>query len=190
MYSSVQSPNLSFLGTPSLSRLSNSFLINSFRGKPPEILSSLIKPLLPTSTAPTSEDQQQQKQEDVRKSSHYLPPSRKASSLQRIPEDHRPMVGGHEVGPYRQCSYIQGVMNGKQSHKVYQIQLFFISIFWQLKLKARLHCWELVNAFLMENDILDLGYFSTYFLIHTGEDWICDDNMMVSYCDDIYVNMR
>nr|CAB3484007.1 unnamed protein product [Digitaria exilis] len=112
MYSSVQSPNLSFLGTPSLSRLSNSFLINSFRGKPPEILSSLIKPLLPTSTAPTSEDQQQQKQEDVRKSSHYLPPSRKASSLQRIPEDHRPMVGGHEVGPYRQCSYIQGVMNG------------------------------------------------------------------------------
>ncbi|CAL5018200.1 unnamed protein product [Urochloa decumbens] len=113
MYSSVHSPNLSFLGTPSLSRLSNSFLTNSFRGKPPEIISSLIKPLLPTSTAPTRDDQQQQQhQEDVRKSSHYLPPSRKASSLQRIPEDHRPIVGGHEVGPYRQCSYFQGVMNG------------------------------------------------------------------------------
>ncbi|CAL5035515.1 unnamed protein product [Urochloa decumbens] len=111
MYSSVHSPNLSFLGTPSLSRLSNSFLTNSFRGKPPEIISSLIKPLLPTSTAPTRDEQQQQ-QEDVRKSSHYLPPSRKASSLQRIPEDHRPIVGGHEVGPYRQCSYFQGVMNG------------------------------------------------------------------------------
>ncbi|CAN6234404.1 unnamed protein product [Urochloa humidicola] len=110
MYSSVHSPNLSFLGTPSLSRLSNSFMTNSFRGKPPEIISNLIKPLLPTSTAPTSDDHQQQ--EDIRKSSHYLPPSRKASSLQRIPEDHRPMVGGHEVGPYRQCSYIQGVMNG------------------------------------------------------------------------------
>ncbi|CAN6270998.1 unnamed protein product [Urochloa humidicola] len=112
MYSSVHSPNLSFLGTPSLSRLSNSFLTNSFRGKPPEIISNLIKPLLPTSTTPTSDDHHQQQQEDVRKSSHYLPPSRKASSLQRIPEDHRPMVGGHEVGPYRQCSYIQGVMNG------------------------------------------------------------------------------
>ncbi|PUZ46385.1 hypothetical protein GQ55_7G071200 [Panicum hallii var. hallii] len=112
MYSSVHSPNLSFLGTPSLSRLSNSFLTNSFRGKPPEIISSLIKPLLPASTTPTSDDQQQQQQEDIRKSSHYLPPSRKASSLERIPEDHRPMVGEHEVGPYRQCSYFQGVMNG------------------------------------------------------------------------------
>lgn len=113
MYSSVHSPNLSFLGTPSLSRLSNSFLTNSFRGKPPEIISSLIKPLLPTSIASASDDHQQQQQhEDVRKSSHYLPPSRKASSLQRIPEDQRPMVGGHEVGPHRQCSYTQGVMNG------------------------------------------------------------------------------
>ncbi|PVH34931.1 hypothetical protein PAHAL_7G067900 [Panicum hallii] len=112
MYSSVHSPNLSFLGTPSLSRLSNSFLTNSFRGKPPEIISSLIKPLLPASTTPTSDDHQQQQQEDIRKSSHYLPPSRKASSLERIPEDHRPMVGEHEVGPYRQCSYFQGVMNG------------------------------------------------------------------------------
>ncbi|KAL6653071.1 hypothetical protein ACP70R_011996 [Stipagrostis hirtigluma subsp. patula] len=110
MYTSVHSPNLSFLGTPTLSRLSNSFLTNSFRGKPPEIISSLIKPLLPTSTGASDSDQQQH--ENVRKSSHYLPPSRKASSLQRIPEDHRPLVGGHEVGPYRQCSYTQGVMNG------------------------------------------------------------------------------
>ncbi|GJN12115.1 hypothetical protein PR202_ga30367 [Eleusine coracana subsp. coracana] len=112
MYSSIHSPNLSFLGTPTLSRLSNSFLTNSFRGgKPPEIISNLIKPLLPTSTT-TGEEQQQH--EDVRKSSYYLPPSRKASSLQRIPEDHKPLVGGHghEVGPYRQCSYTQGVMNG------------------------------------------------------------------------------
>jgi hypothetical protein len=28
------------------------------------------------------------------------------------------MVGGHGVGPYRQCSYIQGVLNGKYSHKI------------------------------------------------------------------------
>ncbi|CAN6221273.1 unnamed protein product, partial [Urochloa humidicola] len=44
--SSVQSPNLSFLGTPSLSRLSNSFLAvtDSFRGKTPEIISNFVKP--------------------------------------------------------------------------------------------------------------------------------------------------
>ncbi|CAM0907977.1 unnamed protein product [Alopecurus aequalis] len=102
VYSSVQSPSLSgFLGTPG--RLSSSFLVSSFRGKPvPEI----VKPLLPTAVADDHDD--------ARKSSHqYLPPSRKASSLFKIPEDQKPLGGGgHEVGPYRQCSYTQGVMNG------------------------------------------------------------------------------
>ncbi|KAL6653177.1 hypothetical protein ACP70R_012102 [Stipagrostis hirtigluma subsp. patula] len=106
IYSSVHSPNLSFLGTPTLSRLSNSFLTNSFQRKPPDI----IKPLLSTSSAAADSDQQMH--EDDRKSSRYLPPSRKASSPQGIPEDHRPLMGGHEMGPYRQCSYSQGVMNG------------------------------------------------------------------------------
>lgn len=105
-YSSVQSPNLSFLGTTSLSRLSSSFLTSSFGGKPPETTSNLIKPLLPPAT------DEQQHHEDARKSSQYLLPSRKPSSLQKIPEDQKPQVGGHEVGPYQQCSYTQGVMNG------------------------------------------------------------------------------
>ncbi|KAL6848439.1 hypothetical protein ACP4OV_021733 [Aristida adscensionis] len=106
--SSVQSPNLSFLGTPTLSRLSNSFLNSSFRGKTPEIISNLVKPLLrPT----TSDEQQQQQHEDTRKSSQYLLPSRKPS-LQQIPEDQKPLVVGHEVSPYQNCSYTQGVMNG------------------------------------------------------------------------------
>uniref|UniRef100_A0ACD5Z0P1 Uncharacterized protein n=1 Tax=Avena sativa TaxID=4498 RepID=A0ACD5Z0P1_AVESA len=108
MYSSVQSPSLGgFLArTPSLGRLSGSFLVSSFRGKPvPEI----VKPLLPTAVTTTDEDH-----DDSTKSSHqYLPPSRKASSLFKIPEDQKPLAGvGHDVGPYRQCSYTQGVMNG------------------------------------------------------------------------------
>ncbi|KAK1603513.1 hypothetical protein QYE76_008297 [Lolium multiflorum] len=106
IYSSVQSPGLSgFLGTPSLGRLSGSFLVSSFRGKPvPEI----VKPILPTAIAVDDDH------ENARKSSHqYLPPPRKASSLFMIPEDQKPLGGvGHEVGPYRQCSYTQGVMNG------------------------------------------------------------------------------
>ncbi|XP_040378823.1 amino acid transporter AVT1C-like [Oryza brachyantha] len=117
MYSSVQSPNLSFLGTPTLSRLSNSFLTASFRGKPPEIISGLIKPLLPTTAADggggDEGDGRQQHHEDGRKSSQYLLPPRRPSSLHKIPEDQKPLVvGHHEVGPYRQCTYTQGVMNG------------------------------------------------------------------------------
>ncbi|KAI4968511.1 hypothetical protein ZWY2020_045841 [Hordeum vulgare] len=113
IYSSVQSPSLSgFLGTPTLSRLSSSFLAASFRGKPPP---EIVKPLLPT--AVPAADSDDDRVDDARKSSHqYLPPVRKASSLFKIPEDKKPLVvgggGGHEVGPYRQCSYTQGVMNG------------------------------------------------------------------------------
>uniref|UniRef100_A0A0E0DBC9 Amino acid transporter transmembrane domain-containing protein n=1 Tax=Oryza meridionalis TaxID=40149 RepID=A0A0E0DBC9_9ORYZ len=98
MYSSVQSPNLSFLGTPTLSRLSNSFLTASFRGKPPEIISGLIKPLLPTTAAAAAADDEgdrQQRHEDGRKSSQYLLPPKRPSSLQKIPEDQKPLVVGH-----------------------------------------------------------------------------------------------
>lgn len=119
--SNVQSPSLGFLGTPTLSRLSNSFLNssflnNSFRGKTPEIVSNLVKPLIrPT----TSDEQQQQQHEDIRKSSQYLLPSRKPS-LQQIPEDQKPLVVGHEVSPYQQCSYTQGAMNGKHLQHGYE----------------------------------------------------------------------
>ncbi|XP_048535213.1 amino acid transporter AVT1C-like [Triticum urartu] len=112
--SNVQSPSLGFLGTPTLSRLSNSFLNSSFlnssfRGKTPEIVSNLVKPLIRPTTS--DEQQQQQQHEDIRKSSQYLLPSRKPS-LQQIPEDQKPLVVGHEVSPYQQCSYTQGAMNG------------------------------------------------------------------------------
>lgn len=106
--SSVQSPNLSFLGTPTLSRLSNSFITNSFRGKTPEIISNLVKPLL----HPTTSDDLQQQQHEERKSSQYLLPSRKPS-LQQIPEDQKPVPVAHEVSPYHKCSYTQAVVNGK-----------------------------------------------------------------------------
>jgi vesicular inhibitory amino acid transporter len=108
--SSVQSPNLSFLGTPTLSRLSNSFLNSSFRGKTPEVISNLVKPLL----RPTSDEQEQQQQqhEDARKSSQYILPSSRKPSLDQIPEDRKPVVIGHELSPYQKCSYTQGVMNG------------------------------------------------------------------------------
>ncbi|KAG8076406.1 hypothetical protein GUJ93_ZPchr0006g42323 [Zizania palustris] len=113
IYSSVQSPNLSFLGTPTLSRLSNSFLTNSFRGKTPEIISNLVKPLLRPSTSDEQQQPQQQQKhhDDIRKSSQYLLPSRKPS-LQQIPEDQKPLVVGHEVPAYQKCSYTQAVMNG------------------------------------------------------------------------------
>ncbi|XP_066317615.1 amino acid transporter AVT1C-like [Miscanthus floridulus] len=105
--SSVQSPNLSFLGTPTLSRLSNSFITNSFRGKTPEIISNLVKPLL----RPTTSDDLQQRQHEERKSLQYLLPSRKPS-LQQIPEDQKPVPVAHGVSPYHKCSYTQAVVNG------------------------------------------------------------------------------
>jgi hypothetical protein len=119
--SSVQSPNLSFLGTPTLSRLSNSFLAitDSFRSKAPETISSFIKPLL----GPTPSDEQQRQHEGTRKSSEYLVPSRR-SSLQQIPEDQKPPVGGHGASHDQNCSYTQGVMNGKHS----TAQLIYYSV--------------------------------------------------------------
>ncbi|KAF9621466.1 hypothetical protein IFM89_021770 [Coptis chinensis] len=69
MYSSVQSPSIGFLGSPSLSKISSSFLSSSLtRRHTPEILSSLIKPLLPVS------NEQQEEQQHQRRSSHSLLP--------------------------------------------------------------------------------------------------------------------
>jgi vesicular inhibitory amino acid transporter len=112
----VQSPSLSFLGTPTLSRPSNSFLNSSFRAKTPEIISNLVKPLL----HPTTSDEQQQQHEDVHKSSQYLLPSKKPSP-QQIPEDQKAPAIGHGPSPYQQCSYTQGAMNGKHLEQVYEV---------------------------------------------------------------------
>lgn len=110
MYSSVASPNIGFLhGTPSMGRLGSSYLTSSFHT--PEIISSLIKPLLPTTTSITEEQQQQQQQ---RKSSHALLPPRRPSFLK--PKDERrpsKSVVSHEMhtAPH-ECSYWQAVING------------------------------------------------------------------------------
>ncbi|KAG0493735.1 hypothetical protein HPP92_004729 [Vanilla planifolia] len=60
IYSSVTPPTIGFLATPGLSRLGSS-ISSSFRSHTHEVLSSLIRPLLPTK----SEDEQQQLSEDV-----------------------------------------------------------------------------------------------------------------------------
>ncbi|XAR52344.1 hypothetical protein NMG60_11020354 [Bertholletia excelsa] len=102
LYSSVPSPSMAFLGTPSLSRLGSSFLSSSLtkRHHTPEILPSVTKPLLPPVV-----DQQPPQQ---RRSSHsLLPPipSRK-SSVRKATKI------SHEVSIPRQSSYGQAVLNG------------------------------------------------------------------------------
>ncbi|KAG6528155.1 hypothetical protein ZIOFF_010304 [Zingiber officinale] len=105
MYSSLTSPTIGFLGTPTLNRLSNSFISSSFRSTKhtPEIITSLIKPLLPTTVA----DQEQHDEIERRQSSHtLLLPSRKPS-LEKIQEK-----VSHEFSIAKNCSYGQAVLNG------------------------------------------------------------------------------
>ncbi|KAJ0101753.1 hypothetical protein Patl1_06051 [Pistacia atlantica] len=104
LYSSVPSPNLTFLGTPTLSRISSSFLSSSLtRRYTPESLSAATKPLLPTVA--------DEKLPPQRRSSHsLLPPipSRRASVI----KDSKPSHVSHEVPLARQSSYAQAVVNG------------------------------------------------------------------------------
>ncbi|KAF3967582.1 hypothetical protein CMV_008435 [Castanea mollissima] len=99
LYSSVQSPSIGFLGTPTLSRLGSSFLSSSLtRRHTPETLPTVTKPLL---------DEQHQQQ---RRSSHaLLPPlpTRKHS----MRKDEKPLVT-HELPLSSQCSFGQAVLNG------------------------------------------------------------------------------
>ncbi|CAK9170417.1 unnamed protein product [Ilex paraguariensis] len=112
LYSSVPSPSINFLGTPTLSRLGSSFLSSSFtRRHTPEILSNLVKPLLPT-----AENEQQQPQPQQRRSSHsLLPPipskrplGKKVGTDQKLSK----VSHGHELPASRQSSYGQAVLNG------------------------------------------------------------------------------
>lgn len=102
LYSSVPSPSITFLGTPTLSRLSSSFLSSSLtRRHTPEIFPSASKPLLPT-----LEDEQKPHQ---RRSSHsLLPPlpSRRGSAR-------KSSKVSHELPISRQSSFGQAVVNGK-----------------------------------------------------------------------------
>lgn len=105
LYSSVPSPSIGFLGTPSLSRLGSSFLSSSLtRRHTPETLPFLAKPPVPT----YAEQQQQQQQ---RRSSHSLLPSihSRRSSIRkdeksRVSHEHHPMS--------RHSSFAQAVLNG------------------------------------------------------------------------------
>ncbi|CAN6461455.1 unnamed protein product [Victoria cruziana] len=103
MYTTVASPNIGFLGTPSLSRLSSSYLSSSLqRMHTPEILVSLVKPLLPT----RSEQQQEQ-------DSHAFVPAEpiRVSSKKAIHEKKEAWTS-HEMPASRDCSYGQSVING------------------------------------------------------------------------------
>ncbi|KAK4279650.1 hypothetical protein QN277_011393 [Acacia crassicarpa] len=98
LYSSVPSPSIGFLGTPSLSRLSSSFLSSSLtRRHTPETIPS-AKPLL----QPTADEAQ-------RRSSHaLLPPIPSRRSM--LKKDS--VKVSHEVPIPRHCSYGQAVVNG------------------------------------------------------------------------------
>ncbi|KAJ8766075.1 hypothetical protein K2173_020591 [Erythroxylum novogranatense] len=104
LYSSVPSPSINFLGTPSLSRLGSSFLSSSLtRRYTPEVLPSIDKPLLYK-----VEDEQLPHQ---RRSSHsLLPPipSRRSS----IRKDEKPSMVSHELPISRESSFKQAVLNG------------------------------------------------------------------------------
>ncbi|KAF8397752.1 hypothetical protein HHK36_016674 [Tetracentron sinense] len=90
IYSSVASPNIGLLGSPTLSRLGSSFFSSSLtRRHTPEILSSLDKPFLST-------QQQQQRKPSIRKAG----------------SDHKPSKVSHGLPLSGQCSYGQAVLNG------------------------------------------------------------------------------
>nr|GMC48443.1 vacuolar amino acid transporter 1 [Ipomoea batatas] len=104
LYSSVPSPSINFLGTPSLSRLSSSFLSSSLTKRhTPEVLPTLHKPLLP----PKEEEQQ-------RRSSHsLLPPIPSRSSVvKKVTPDGKVITITHEVPMPKQSSFGQAVLNG------------------------------------------------------------------------------
>lgn len=103
IYSSVPSPSLTFLGTPSLTRLGSSFLASSLtRRHTPEVLPSLHKPLI----SQAEEDQPPQ-----RRSSHTLLPPlpSRRSAIKKFPDE---KSVAHELPVPRQSSYGQGVLNG------------------------------------------------------------------------------
>ncbi|KAK4761752.1 hypothetical protein SAY87_029636 [Trapa incisa] len=106
LYSSVPSPNIGFLGTPNLSRISGaSYLSSSLtRRHTPGVLPSVIKPLLPE----PGEEEQQHLPKERRSSYSLLPPlPRKASA--RKDERATPKGAAATAG---QSSNGQTVLNG------------------------------------------------------------------------------
>ncbi|PIN11057.1 Amino acid transporter [Handroanthus impetiginosus] len=105
LYGSVPSPSVGFLGPPSLSQLSSSFLSSSLvRRQVPEILPSLSKPLI----TPVEDERTKEKHG----SQHLLPPSiLRKSSLRKSIYDKKASVA-HELPLSRQSSFGQAVLNG------------------------------------------------------------------------------
>ncbi|CAA2996324.1 vacuolar amino acid transporter 1-like [Olea europaea subsp. europaea] len=106
LYSSVQSPSLNFLGTPSLSRLGSSFLSSSLtRRHTPEILPSLSKPLIPAVEDDTARD---------RYISHppFAPTPTSKPSIKKTSIYETTSKVAHELPVSRQSSYGQAVING------------------------------------------------------------------------------
>jgi vesicular inhibitory amino acid transporter len=101
MYGSLTSPSIGFLGrTPSLSRISSSNLSPSIlkRRSTPEVIPSLIKPLLLT------------KAESIHPQLPPVPP-KKAASKKAI-HDQRTSQDAHGLPISQQCSFGQSLMNG------------------------------------------------------------------------------
>ncbi|GFZ11220.1 transmembrane amino acid transporter family protein [Actinidia rufa] len=111
LYSSVPSPSITFLGTPTLSRLSGSVLSSSLTRKhPPEILPSLAKPLL-------EDDEHQQ-----RSSHSLLPPSpSRKTSIQKTAKV------SHEVPVSRKSSYGQAVLNGMSHEPIFMSYIDWVN---------------------------------------------------------------
>ncbi|CAA2997200.1 vacuolar amino acid transporter 1 [Olea europaea subsp. europaea] len=106
LYSSVPSPSLNFLGTPSLSRLSSSFLSSSLtRRHTPEILPTLSKPLIPAIDDDKARD---------RHTSHLpIPPTpTRKPSIRKTSIYEKTSKVSHELPISRQSSYGQAVING------------------------------------------------------------------------------
>ncbi|KAF3434003.1 hypothetical protein FNV43_RR25106 [Rhamnella rubrinervis] len=105
LYSSVPSPSIGFLGTPSLTRLSSSFLSSSLtRRHTPESLAAVTKPLLPTV--------EHEKLPQQRRSSHSLLPPIPSRRSSYIKKDEKPSKVSHDAPVSRQSSYAQAVLNG------------------------------------------------------------------------------
>lgn len=104
LYSSVPSPSLNFLGTPTLSRLSGSILSSARNSS--EILPSLSKPFLP-------QVDNDQKPQERRSSYSLLPPiPSRRSFLSKRTSDHQVSKTYHEASASRRSSYGQAVLNG------------------------------------------------------------------------------
>jgi vesicular inhibitory amino acid transporter len=102
LYCSVPSPSITSLGTPSLSRLSSSFLSSSLtRRHTHEIFPSATPPLLPT-----AEDEQ--KPHQIRSSHSLLPPTPSWRGSGR-----KSSIVTHGLPVSGRSSFGQAVVNGK-----------------------------------------------------------------------------